>query len=112
MGTVWEIFEYSMDTVFGATMQKPMLNDPSGLTDTMWDLIVDAVGALVMSILGYGYIKASRNSSFLLRYIHSFISLNPQFFRKSFKSRRAKRRAGDSGNGGVTTTPGDRGDAI
>ncbi|MEX0662933.1 MAG: hypothetical protein WEA58_02225 [Balneolaceae bacterium] len=26
------------------TMQKPMLGDPSDLTDTMWDMIVNAVG--------------------------------------------------------------------
>ncbi|MEZ5566064.1 MAG: hypothetical protein R3F24_11305 [Gammaproteobacteria bacterium] len=29
-GTLWEIFEFFMDQVFGTNMQKPMLNDPSG----------------------------------------------------------------------------------
>src|SRR5690606_11091243 len=37
-GALWEIFEFAMDQLFGMNMQKPMLNDPSGLTDTMWDL--------------------------------------------------------------------------
>lgn len=35
VGALWEIFEFTMDGVFGMNMQKPMLGDPSGLTDTM-----------------------------------------------------------------------------
>lgn len=45
IGTFWEIFEFSMDQLFGVNMQKPMMGDPSGLTDTMWDMIVNAIGA-------------------------------------------------------------------
>ncbi|MEX2575878.1 MAG: hypothetical protein WD382_04425, partial [Halofilum sp. (in: g-proteobacteria)] len=41
VGALWEIFEFGMDQLFGMNMQKGMLGDPSGLTDTMWDLIVD-----------------------------------------------------------------------
>lgn len=82
IGTVWEIFEFSMDQLFGANMQKPMLGDPSGLTDTMWDLIVDAVGALVISVLGYGYLKTAGRDSFLERWIHAFIEKNPRFFQR------------------------------
>ncbi|MFC1712939.1 hypothetical protein ACFL6S_04675 [Candidatus Poribacteria bacterium] len=51
IGTLWEIYEFLMDSLFGLNMQK------SGLLDTMWDLIVDALGALVVSILGYLYLK-------------------------------------------------------
>jgi hypothetical protein len=51
IGALWEIFEFLMDSLFGLNMQK------SGLIDTMWDLIVDALGALVISILGYLYLK-------------------------------------------------------
>jgi hypothetical protein len=40
VGAVWEIFDFSMDEPFGTDMQKAMFGDPSGLTDTMWDLIV------------------------------------------------------------------------
>jgi hypothetical protein len=33
-------------------------NTPTrGLTDTMWDLIVDALGAAAMSLIGWRYIK-------------------------------------------------------
>ena len=80
MGALWEIFEFAMDSFFGMNMQKPMLGDPSGLTDTMWDLIVDTLGALVITVLGYGYLKTGKNDSFLERWIHTFIKSNPRFF--------------------------------
>lgn len=60
VGTVWEIFEFAMDQSFGLTMQKPMLGDPSGLTDTMSDLVLDAAAAAFISIVGWRYIKGSR----------------------------------------------------
>ncbi len=80
IGALWEIFEFSMDSLFGANMQKEMFGDPSGLTDTMWDLIVDTLGALVISVLGYGYLKTAKNESFLERWIQSFIKSNPRLF--------------------------------
>jgi hypothetical protein len=51
LGTLWEIFEFFMDSFFALNMQK------SGLVDTMTDLIVNAVGAIVVSISGYAYMK-------------------------------------------------------
>ena len=80
IGVLWEIFEFSMDSFFAMNMQKEMLGDSSGLTDTMWDLIVDTLGALVIAMLGYGYIKTARNDSVLERWIHAFITSNPRFF--------------------------------
>ena len=47
IGTGWEIFEFLMDEIFGLNMQK------SGLPDTMWDLIVDAIGASIGGWVGY-----------------------------------------------------------
>lgn len=82
IGALWEIFEFSMDSFFGTNMQKAMAGDPSGLTDTMWDLIVDTLGALVISLLGYGYIKTARNKSFLERWIQAFIKSNPRLFNR------------------------------
>lgn len=79
VGALWEIFEFTMDQVFGFNMQKPMRGDPSGLTDTMWDLIVDALGALVVSTVSYFYMK--RSKEFLVeRWVHRFIENNPQLF--------------------------------
>ncbi|MBS3804765.1 MAG: hypothetical protein KGY54_09485 [Oleiphilaceae bacterium] len=82
VGALWEIFEFFMDSVFGMNMQKPMLRDPSGLTDTMWDLIVDALGALVVSILGWRYLKNADERSFLERWIDAFVARNPKFFKR------------------------------
>lgn len=80
MGTIWEIFEFAMDQLVGTNMQKPMFNDPSGLTDTMWDLILDASGAAVISCLGYVYLKSPAPDSFLERWIVVFIRQNPRIF--------------------------------
>jgi hypothetical protein len=75
MGAIWEIFEFSMDQFFGTTMQK------SGLEDTMWDLIVDGIGALFISLLGWGFLKTNNRDSFLERWIDSFVTKNPRLFR-------------------------------
>jgi uncharacterized membrane protein YjdF len=82
VGTVWEIFEFAMDTFAGTNMQKAMFGDPSGLTDTMVDLILDATGAFVISILGYFYLKSPAPDSFLERWIMAFIRHNPQLFKR------------------------------
>ena len=76
-GAIWEIFEFAMDELFGLNMQK------SGLQDTMWDLIVDAIGAISISILGYRYLLTTDRDSFLERWIDSFITANPQMFSKT-----------------------------
>ncbi|MGM0594242.1 MAG: hypothetical protein ACQETD_06875, partial [Pseudomonadota bacterium] len=83
VGALWEIFEFSMDQLAGTNMQKAMRGDESGLTDTMWDMIVNTLGALLISILGYGYLKAAGNDSFLLRWINAFIRGNPHLFKRS-----------------------------
>jgi uncharacterized membrane protein YjdF len=80
IGAIWEIFEFGMDQIFGTIMQKPMLGDPSGLTDTMWDMIVNAIGAILISITGWWYLK--RNKSFFVRdWIRKFIERNPAMFK-------------------------------
>jgi len=80
LGALWEIFEFSMDTFFGTNMQKPMLDDPSGLLDTMVDLIVDTLGALVISLFGYYNLRVVGDTSFLEQWIASFVSKNPHLF--------------------------------
>ncbi|MCH2449033.1 MAG: hypothetical protein MK198_02690 [Gracilimonas sp.] len=81
IGSIWEIFEFSMDQFFGMNMQKPMFGDPSGLTDTMWDIIVNALGASVISFSGYVYLKRKK-SFFVKDWIRSFITKNPQMFNR------------------------------
>ncbi len=78
-GSVWEIFEFSVDQLAGTNMQKPFLGDPSGLTDTMWDMIVNALGAIFISTMGYIYLKSGK-SFFVRRWIQKFIDKNPKMF--------------------------------
>jgi len=63
LGVVWEIYEFTIDTIFRTNMQKfalengePLLGSEA-LLDTMKDLIVDTVGAIVMSVVGYISLK-------------------------------------------------------
>ena len=81
VGALWEIFEFSMDQLIGTNMQKPMLGDPSGLTDTMWDMIVNTLGALAISALGWWYMKRSERS-FIEVWISRFVERNPRMFRR------------------------------
>lgn len=69
LGALWEIFEFGMDQVFGLNMQR------SGLVDTMWDLIVNVIGAGAIALLGYGWLKTPEVDSFLERWIERFIQL-------------------------------------
>ena len=63
LGVVWEIYEYVADCILGTNMQKFMLESgelligQAALADTMKDLIVDTIGALVVSMVGYGSLK-------------------------------------------------------
>ncbi len=66
VGVFWEIYEFSFDSLFGLNMQKfalesgKLLVGQAALVDTMKDLIVDCIGALVMAIIGYIGLKNKR----------------------------------------------------
>lgn len=80
IGTIWEVFEFSMDQLFGLNMQK------SGIRDTMWDLIIDGIGAGIASVIGYIYLKYKVRDPFDTL-IAWFMRENPQFAaKKLFKS--------------------------
>ena len=63
LGVVWEIYEFASDAILGLNMQKAILRDgtplvgKAALSDTMKDLIVDSIGALVISVIGYVSLK-------------------------------------------------------
>ncbi len=57
MGVIWEIFEFTADRLLNLNMQKFRLPGEDGLVDTMTDLIVDAIGALIVTTIGYIYMK-------------------------------------------------------
>jgi uncharacterized membrane protein YjdF len=82
-GALWEIFEFGMDSLVGMNMQKGMLGDESGLTDTMFDLMVDTLGAVVIAVLGFKYLRTAGTKSFLERWIADFIARNPHLFRRN-----------------------------
>lgn len=58
-GAIWEIYEFTIDTVFGTNMQKfatatgELLAGREALVDTMTDLILDTTAALIVSLTGY-----------------------------------------------------------
>lgn len=56
-GGVWEIYEYIMDCTFGTLYQGV------GIHDTMTDIILDALGALVFALLLYFRKKRVPSSS-------------------------------------------------
>lgn len=75
VGVSWEILEFAVDELFGFNMQK------SGLQDTMWDLIVDCLGASLAALAGFFYVKG-RELGGLTSLIEEFIILNRHFFSK------------------------------
>lgn len=75
VGVFWEIFEFAADSFLGLNMQK------SGLVDTMWDLIVDCLGALFASLTGFIYLTQGKPFYFK-KAIKDFLSKNSQFFNK------------------------------
>lgn len=82
MGAMWEVFEFTMDNVFGLNMQK------SGLNDTMGDLIINAIGGAAAALTGYVYLV--RNTAGLLgKSLTQFIQLNLRLYAK-YKDRLKK----------------------
>lgn len=57
IGVFWEIFEFSGDRLLGLNMQKFRMPGEDGLVDTMTDLIVDSIGAFIVAVIGYIYMK-------------------------------------------------------
>jgi len=75
IGVSWEVFEFGMDQLFGLNMQK------SGLVDTMWDLIVDILGASLGGWAGFFYLKG-REFGGLSGLIDEFVRLNRRLFKR------------------------------
>lgn len=87
LGAVWEIFEFGMDSVFDLDMQRARnLEDiygycdtRLGVIDTMVDLILDAIGAIIASLSGYFYLK--NGEVFLFdKLVKRFEDKNKRFF--------------------------------
>lgn len=75
LGVIWEIFEFGMDSLFDLNMQK------SGLADTMYDLMVDTLGAFLGAAAGFFYLKG-RWFGGLAKLIDQFVETNQDLFDK------------------------------
>lgn len=73
IGALWEIIEFMLDATLGFNMQQ------GSLTDTMTDLVVDAVGAAMVAVAGYFYLHSQRFSWFGLL-LKRLEEKNPHFF--------------------------------
>ena len=66
LGSIWEIYEFAADGLFGMNMQKFMLADGTvlvghaALADTMKDIIVDVLGSLLASVIGFFSIRKGK----------------------------------------------------
>ena len=79
LGVGWEIFEFAVDRMVPAIN---MQSNETGVVDTMQDLIVDTIGAVIVAFMGWAYLKSGRYS-FVADGIRSFIRRNPRLFRKA-----------------------------
>jgi hypothetical protein len=78
LGVAWEIFEFAMDQIWP---HLSMQSIETGVKDTMVDLIVDTIGAVIVAFMGYGYLKTGRYS-FIADAVRKFIRKNPRLFAK------------------------------
>ena len=66
LGSIWEIYEFAADGLFGMNMQKFTLADGTllvghaALADTMKDIIVDVLGSLLASVIGFFSIRKGK----------------------------------------------------
>lgn len=66
IGTVWEVYEFAVDSALGLNMQKYLTVDGifqtgrEALMDTMKDIVIDVIGAFASSVVGYISLKAEK----------------------------------------------------
>jgi hypothetical protein len=56
-----------------------MMSQETGVHDTMHDLIVDAIGATIVALMGYAHSRSGR-FSFLIDAVRAFTRRNPRWF--------------------------------
>ena len=92
VSAVWEIFEYATDSILGLDMQKArnleqvygFFDTRLGVKDTMSDLIVDAIGAYIVSLIGYFHLKRKKDEDSAFWALHKqFLEDNPELFVRS-----------------------------
>ena len=81
IGGIWEIYEFAGDELIGTHMQGGTLSMTPNLTDTMKDLIDDAIGAIVASTMIYVYLKR-RKGIIVKGMVKELKKDNPKLFHK------------------------------
>ncbi len=84
IGTIWEIFEFAIEKLFGVHMQTPRISGGSGLDDTMWDLIVNAGAAILVAAYGWHCTRPSRKPG-APAWVERFLQTNEAFFQKRWR---------------------------
>jgi hypothetical protein len=75
LGVLWEIFEFVVDRFTTANMQS----QETGVVDTMQDLIVDTLGAVLVALMALAYFRTGRYS-FVVDGVRGFLRKNPRLF--------------------------------
>ena len=57
ISVAWEFYEFTMDRLYGYTLQRSFILAEGGLVDTMLDLILSGAGALI----GMFFVAFSKN---------------------------------------------------
>jgi hypothetical protein len=78
LGVMWEIFEFVVDQI---DPNINMQSNETGVVDTMHDLIVDTLGAVIVALMGLAYAKSGKYS-FLVDAVRRFTRRNPRLFRE------------------------------
>ena len=66
IGTVWEIYEFTVDSILNLNMQRYMMQNgttlvgQAALVDTMKDFILDFAGAIVAAVSAYASLKTRK----------------------------------------------------
>jgi hypothetical protein len=87
LGVAWEIFEFAFDQLW------PYLNmqtGETGVVDTMVDLIMDTIGAVIVAAMGCAYLKTGRYS-FIADSVRAFLRKNPHLLRRTRRHERGAR---------------------
>lgn len=59
LSVVWEIYEYTVDSLFGFNMQR------TGLPDTMKDLIFNTIGSITVAVSAFFAMRRTKNIPFI-----------------------------------------------
>jgi len=77
LGVLWEIVEFIVDRFTETDMQ----GRETGVVDTMQDLIVDTLGAMVVAVRAW-YYQSKGRYSFIADIVKSFVQRNPRLFKR------------------------------